>query len=53
LLSPNGKSAWSLYEERLMSFGQKAGSIKPAALDGQLGWVEVFESANHSALQRS
>jgi hypothetical protein len=45
LLPPNGKSAWSLYEERLMSLGQKAGNIKPAALDCRLGWAEVFESA--------
>jgi hypothetical protein len=42
LLDPEGVSAWSLYEERSLARGQKAGAIKPTALDAWLGWPEVF-----------
>jgi hypothetical protein len=34
--------AWRLYEERCLARGQKAGGIKPAALDGWTGWAGVF-----------
>jgi hypothetical protein len=42
LLDPGGVPAWSLYEQRGLARGQKAGAIKPAALDAWLGWPEVF-----------
>jgi hypothetical protein len=42
-LDPEGVPAWSLYEQRCLARGQKAGAIKPAALDAWLGWPEVFQ----------
>jgi hypothetical protein len=42
LLDPGGVPAWSLYEQQALARGQKAGAIKPAALDAWLGWPEVF-----------
>jgi hypothetical protein len=44
LLDPGGVPAWSLYEKQALARGQKAGAIKPAALDAWLGWPEVFRS---------
>src|SRR5262245_43350709 len=42
LLDPAGAPAWSLYEQRCLARGQKAGNIKPAALDAWPGWPDVF-----------
>jgi hypothetical protein len=39
---PTGR-AWDLYEDRCRKLGQKAGDIKPTALDGRPGWAEVFQ----------
>jgi hypothetical protein len=41
-LDPEGLPAWSLYEQQALARGQKAGAIKPTALDGWPGWPEVF-----------
>jgi hypothetical protein len=41
-LDPEGVPAWSLYEQRALARGQKAGVIKPTALDSWPGWPEVF-----------
>jgi GH3 auxin-responsive promoter len=38
---PQGQ-AWQIYEARCRELGQKAGDIKPTALDGRLDWVDVF-----------
>jgi hypothetical protein len=35
-------SAWGLFEARWLELGQKAGDVKPAALDPWPGWAEVF-----------
>lgn len=37
-------SLWQTYERVLMDRGQKAGEIKPAALDSWIGWHDEFES---------
>ncbi len=42
ILDPAGTPAWSLYEQRALARGQKAGNIKPAALDAWPGWSDVF-----------
>jgi hypothetical protein len=42
LLSFAGPSAWTLYERQCLERGQRAGDIKPAALDAWTGWAEVF-----------
>jgi hypothetical protein len=34
--------AWRIYEQRCLERGQRAGDIKPAALDGWTGWAELF-----------
>jgi hypothetical protein len=44
LLLPRGR-AWQVYEERCRQLGQKAGDIKPTALDSRPHWPEVFEQA--------
>jgi hypothetical protein len=36
---------WSLYEEQCLQRGQRAGNIKPAALDCGTDWPRVFEPA--------
>ena len=38
----DGESAWRIYERRCLARGQKAGAIKPAALDGWTGWADEF-----------
>jgi hypothetical protein len=42
LTLPPGR-AWQIYEERCRQLGQKAGDIKPTALDPRRDWVEVFQ----------
>jgi hypothetical protein len=36
--------AWLVYERQCLARGQKAGAIKPAALDPWTGWRQVFAS---------
>jgi hypothetical protein len=38
---PRGR-AWQIYEERCRQLGQKAGDIKPTALDARRDWVDLF-----------
>jgi hypothetical protein len=45
LLDPHGEPGWLVYERRCLARGQKAGSIKPVALDSWTGWGEEFDSA--------
>jgi hypothetical protein len=42
ILDPEGEPGWTVYERRCMGLGQKAGNIKPAALDSWTGWAEEF-----------
>jgi hypothetical protein len=41
-LDAHGEPAWQLYQRRCLARGQKAGNIKPVALDTWDGWPEVF-----------
>jgi hypothetical protein len=41
-LNPEGESAWRIYERRCLARGQKAGGIKPTALDPWTGWPDEF-----------
>jgi hypothetical protein len=38
LLDPHGEPGWLVYERRCLARGQRAGDIKPAALDPWTGW---------------
>jgi hypothetical protein len=38
----DAESAWRVYERRCLARGQKAGNIKPAALDAWTGWPTEF-----------
>ena len=40
---------WPIYERVLLERGQKAGDIKPMALDSWVGWHEEFKAATKSA----
>jgi hypothetical protein len=44
LLDPDGAPAWCAYERRCLREGQRAGDIKPTALDPRPGWAEVFHA---------
>ena len=44
ILSASGKPAWLVYEEGCLARGQKAGDIKPSALDCRSNWIEDFSS---------
>ena len=41
-LPADGGPAWHIYERRCLARGQKAGNIKPAALDAWTGWPAEF-----------
>jgi hypothetical protein len=43
LLPLRGRSGWLIYERRCVEQGQKAGNVKPAVLDGWVGWPRLFE----------
>ena len=43
-LRSDGENAWPIFERRCLERGQKAGDIKPAALDRWTGWPERFAS---------
>ncbi len=43
VLDPDQEPAWRVYERRCLVLGQKAGNIKPTALDPRPGWTEVFQ----------
>src|SRR5262249_19838161 len=43
LLSPRAESGWRVYERRCLAQGQRAGNVKPAALDARAGWPEMFQ----------
>ncbi|MBI1784930.1 GH3 auxin-responsive promoter family protein, partial [Candidatus Sumerlaeota bacterium] len=52
-LDPGGESAWTIYERKQIARGQKAGDIKPLALDRNSDWKAEFESLlDHSHLER-
>ena len=42
LLDAHGEPAWQVYQRRCLARGQKAGNIKPVALDTWDGWPAVF-----------
>ena len=42
VLPSQGESGWDVFERRGLARGQKAGGIKPAALDPWPGWAEEF-----------
>jgi hypothetical protein len=42
VLPPGGESAWAIYERICLARGQKAGDIKPTALDAWTGWPQEF-----------
>jgi hypothetical protein len=42
-LPPGTSVGWHVYERVCLARGQKAGDIKPAALDGWTGWAEALE----------
>jgi hypothetical protein len=42
LLGWQREPGWQVYERRCVAAGQRAGNVKPAALDPQLGWPEAF-----------
>jgi hypothetical protein len=42
VLDPSGEPAWQVYERCCVARGQRAGNIKPAALDGWTGWAQEF-----------
>jgi hypothetical protein len=42
VLDPHGEPGWSIYERRCLAMGQKAGNIKPVALDAWTGWPREF-----------
>jgi hypothetical protein len=42
VLPSRGGSGWGVFERRGLARGQKAGDIKPAALDPWPGWAEEF-----------
>jgi hypothetical protein len=41
-LPADGETGWRTYERRCLGRGQKAGNIKPAALDAWTGWPAEF-----------
>jgi hypothetical protein len=41
-LDPGGEPAWLVYERHCLARGQKAGNVKPAALDAWTGWPNEF-----------
>lgn len=40
-------AAWNIYHEHCLRRGQRAGDIKPAALDAWTGWPELLRPAGH------
>jgi hypothetical protein len=42
ILDPSSKPGWLVYEQACLARGQKAGDIKPTALDAWTGWPEQF-----------
>ncbi len=42
MLDEAGKPGWTVYEEACLARGQKAGDIKPTALDCRDGWSDAF-----------
>jgi hypothetical protein len=44
VLPDGAESGWNIFERRCLERGQKAGNIKPAALDTWTGWPEVFDA---------
>jgi hypothetical protein len=54
VLDPAAEPAWHIYERRCLALGQKAGDVKPTALDSWTGWPELFAAAGRgAAVQRS
>lgn len=52
MLDARGEPAWHIYQRRCLERGQKAGNIKPVALDTSPGWEAAFERLNNGALLR-
>jgi hypothetical protein len=46
VLPPHTEPGWQVYERRCVAHGQRAGNVKPAALDARPGWAEVFAVAS-------
>ena len=44
IVDDNQRGLWQKYERVMLARGQKAGEIKPTALDSWIGWHEEFES---------
>jgi hypothetical protein len=44
-LDPSGESGWSLYERGCIRRGQRAGNVKPVALERRHGWRDDFAPA--------
>jgi hypothetical protein len=42
ILDPRGEPGWCVYERCCLARGQRAGNIKPAALDSWTGWPAEF-----------
>jgi hypothetical protein len=51
-LDPAGEPGWLVYERRCLARGQKAGDIKPAALDPWTGWPAAFVASSPDPAQR-
>jgi hypothetical protein len=51
-LDPAGEPGWRVYERRCLARGQKAGDIKPAALDAWTGWPAAFAASSPEPAQR-
>ncbi|MBC8356197.1 MAG: GH3 auxin-responsive promoter family protein [Planctomycetes bacterium] len=46
IVDGNRLRLWEIYERILLARGQRAGDIKPTALDSWLGWDEEFDRAS-------
>jgi hypothetical protein len=51
VLPPGGEPGWAVYERVCLARGQKAGDIKPAALDVWMGWPREFDPGSVSCFE--
>jgi hypothetical protein len=52
LLNPQEESAWLVYLQRCVANGQRAGNVKPAALDAWTGWPNELRRLCYAPAQR-
>jgi hypothetical protein len=52
VLDPDGEPAWHVYLRRCLARGQRAGNVKPAALDVGTDWSDDFRCPRHEPAQR-